>query len=121
MKIKIYGGSGRYVETVEILPLPPPCGRRERTHTGRVRSVSGCAANPSPGHVVTGGRYDETFPPPPPGCEWRWLTSLAAGRARKQVTEAGLDPDKFIAPATVHGAYKIVRNQGIVLVLSSTR
>lgn len=108
IKIPLKGASGKTKYWQVVYEWPEACGH---VHRFRGETREGCPD----GEGTPGGRSSDTYHIPD-GFEMEMLTNPERWQAALYLEERGTEPDRFIKPASVHGAWKIRRHQGAVLV-----
>ena len=117
IKVKLFSNSDRYKGSIEIYPITA-CGREHYSTGGRyLVEFSGC--RPDDRHASTSGRNPHIVEAPD-GYDIYWLTKGEYEGVYDQLQDAGIEPDLYCIPATVHSNWKIKCHQCVVLVKATS-
>ena len=118
IKVKLFSNAGNYKGSIEIYPITA-CGREHYSTGGRyLVEFSGC--RPDDRHVSTSGRNPYIVEEAPDGYKVAWLTKGEYEGVYDQLQEAGIEPDLYCIPATLHSNWKIKCHQCVVLVKATS-
>ena len=107
--VALYSNTGRYKGDLTIYPLSV-CGERSTWGKG---FHEGCPVDEN--HAAAGARIERIFEVPE-GYSKYMLTSGELGGVVDQLKEMNIVPWAYVLEDSVHGDWKIVCNQGAVLV-----